>query len=76
MSEDASKIIAYMHCVKCTEENHATDKVVLGLIDPYTLRIWCSRHNMKIADFELKTPITPYCDVCGEEIGPDHHLKH
>lgn len=74
--KDTSSIIAYMHCVKCTDENRATDKTNLGLIDPHTLRYWCNRHNIKIADFELLNPIKPRCDICGEEIGTDHHLKH
>lgn len=76
MDEDASEIVAYMHCVRCTDEDKPTNQVSLGLIDPHTLRYWCDRHNMKIADFELLNPITPRCDICGEDIGPDHHLKH
>ena len=68
---DHSKIISFMACRRCTELGKRS-QTVAGLTDPYTLRLWCDRHNMLISDFTLATPIIPRCDICGEEIGPDH----
>lgn len=67
-----SKIISFMACRKCAESGQRTNRTATGLIDAWTIRLWCERHNMLIADFTLAAPIPPRCDVCGEEIGPDH----
>jgi len=67
-----SGIIAFMACVRCAEEN-GPFRIQAGLINPYTLRLWCRRHDLLIADFTLMTPLVPRCDVCDEEIlGPGH----
>lgn len=70
-----SKIISFMACRRCTEQDKRT-RISAGLIDPYTLRLWCDRHNMLIAEFTLAIPVTPRCDICGEEIGLNHEHKH
>ncbi len=49
---DHSKIVSFMTCRRCTELGKRS-KTVAGLIDPYTMRLWCERHNMLIADFTL-----------------------
>jgi len=76
MTTHPSKIISFMACRRCNESGKPTNRTSMGLIDAWTLRLWCDRHNMLIADFTLAKPVTPRCDVCGEDIGPNHEHKH
>jgi hypothetical protein len=71
---DKTEMLSIMICRKCTESREQTNRVMVGLVDHYTLRLWCTRHDMLITDFTLATPITPYCEICDAEVGPDH--KH
>jgi len=70
MSEQ-NGILSFMACRRCVESGKRS-QTVAGLTDPFTLRLWCERHNMLIADFTLAEPIKPYCEICDEEIGPNH----
>lgn len=69
-----SDIISYIHCTNCIT-NERKDRLEVGLTDPFTLRVWCSRCSSLVSDFTLARAIMPRCDVCGEPIiGPNH--KH
>jgi hypothetical protein len=67
----SSGIVSYMHCRRCTEKGRA-GRYNVGLVDQWTLRVWCERCQTKVGDFMLMNAIQPRCDVCGEVAGPDH----
>jgi hypothetical protein len=65
------EILSFIHCATCVA-NGKRDRIVAGLTDPFTLRVWCKSCNRLVADFTLARPIMPRCDVCGEPISPGH----
>lgn len=77
MPED---IIAYVACNKCHAEARALGKsvrryqrLVVGLVDPATVRVWCDRHDMLVRDYPLaEATVGLRCGECGEPLGPGH----
>jgi hypothetical protein len=64
---------SYMHCGNCLRRGRK-DKIAVGLANPWTIRVWCEKCDRLVADFALRDPLMPRCDICGEPSGPNH--KH
>lgn len=64
-------IKAFMQCGPCVRAERVQE-LAIGLVNTTTMRIWCDVCDRLVADFELAKPQRVRCDVCGEDIGPDH----
>jgi hypothetical protein len=68
----SSEILMFMHCRQCLAELPKLTAprdwamVEVGLTDPHTLRVWCRRHEILIADFRIEHTRMPDC------AGPGH----
>jgi hypothetical protein len=71
MGNKSSGILSYMRCRKCVSTGRK-DRLSAGLVDPTTMRLWCSTCESKVADFPLAIRIEPRCDICGEPIREGH----
>lgn len=64
-------IKAYLHCKTCSRSG-VKDTLEIGLVDSSTLAIRCTTCGQDVGSFKLANKIPLRCDVCDEEIGPNH----
>jgi hypothetical protein len=65
MVVDKSNIQVFLTCRECVTSLRQP-RIIVGLVSPTTLRIWCKTCDDKVGDFELADEIMPKCDICGE----------
>jgi hypothetical protein len=64
---DRSEIVSFMHCGRCIRERGRAGIYEVGLVDEWTLRVWCSVCDNLVGDFDLANPMEPRCDMHEED---------